>query len=132
MHNTHTAKTLHAAENISKLLTLPVPLTKHTHFFTCVITLASIVHLSHWASINISIDDEPLKQFIRLEIGALKILAGLWPCARKANQQVKKVAQEISSSRKLADLRSLGLISTDDDFMRSLGIEDVIDQGAHI
>ena len=43
--NVHAAKTIKAAQGISKLVQLPVPLVKHTHFFTCVITLASIVHL---------------------------------------------------------------------------------------
>jgi len=100
-------------------------LTKHTHFFTCVVTLASIVHLSHWAAVSTSIDDEPLKQFIRLEMGALKTLATVWPCARKANQQVKKVAQEISLSRKWTNMGDFGLITTDDDFIRSLGIGDI-------
>lgn len=111
---------------------LPVPLTKHTHFFTCVITLASIVHLSHWAAVNTSIDEEPLKQSIRLALGALKSLANLWPCAKMANQQVKKVAQEISLSRKLANLGDFGLISTDDDFIRSLVMEGTINQESQL
>merc|ERR1712098_578444 len=31
-HNVHAAKTIQAAQDISKLIQLPVPLVKHTHF----------------------------------------------------------------------------------------------------
>lgn len=122
-YNIHAAKTIQAAENISELIALPVPLVKHTHFFTCVVTLASIVNLSCWAALLPSSQDEALKQQIRLQTGALKTIASVWPSAQKAQQQVKSVAQEIFSSRKLAAEEGFWNTFTADEMMRSL-VED--------
>lgn len=99
-YNIHSAKIIQAAKNISGLIVLPVPLVQHTHFFTCVITLASIVHLSRWAAMLPLRQDEALKQTIRLQSGALKTIAHVWPSAQKAQQQVTSVAQEVFHSRK--------------------------------
>ena len=101
-YNVHAAKTIQAAQDISKLIQLPVPLAKHTHFFTCVITLASIVHLSSWSILLPLIQDEDLKQQLRLNTGALKTLWQIWPAAGKAFGQVKGVAQEIFAAKKQA------------------------------
>jgi len=98
-YNVHAAKTIQAAQDISKLISLPVPLAKHTHFFTCVVTLASITHLSCW---SLLLHDEDLKQQLRLNTGALKTLWQIWPSAGKAFGQVKGVAQEIFSAKKHA------------------------------
>src|SRR6187402_2511829 len=98
-YNVHAAKTIQAAQDISKLIQLPVLLTKHTHFFTCVVTLASIVHLSCW---SLLLHDEDLKQQLRLNTGALKTLNQIWPSAGRAFGQVKSVAQEIFTAKKRA------------------------------
>ncbi|RAL67083.1 hypothetical protein DID88_007863 [Monilinia fructigena] len=71
-YNLHASKTITAAQSISKLITLPIPLIRHTHFFTCVVTLASIV------------------SFILL----------VWPSAGRAFGQVKGVASEIWQRKK--------------------------------
>ncbi|KAI5787293.1 hypothetical protein EDC01DRAFT_181902 [Geopyxis carbonaria] len=90
----HTARTLLAANAISKLLTLPTPLVKHTPFFTCIITLACIVHLSA-CSWLLSGDEAFLaKERIRLGVGALKGLDGTWGVAAEVLGQVKWVARE--------------------------------------
>jgi len=98
-YNVHAAKTIKAAHDISKLISLPVPLAKHTHFFTCVVTLASITHLSCW---SLLLHDEDLKQQLRLNTGALKTLWQIWPSAGMAFGQVKSVAQEIFSAKQRA------------------------------
>ncbi|KAI1500432.1 N-terminal binuclear Zn cluster-containing/DNA binding domain-containing protein [Biscogniauxia marginata] len=67
--NIHTKHIITAACEISKMVTYNVPITSHTHFFTCVLTLSSIVHLSKWALYYVH-DEDDLRQQIRLNIGA--------------------------------------------------------------
>ncbi|KAI1333502.1 hypothetical protein F5Y15DRAFT_410322 [Xylariaceae sp. FL0016] len=97
--NLHTRHIITAACEISKMVTYNVPITSHTHFFTCVLTLSSIVHLSKWALYFIQ-DEDDLRQQIRLNIGALNKLSGVWKAAANASNQVKGVAQEIYRSKK--------------------------------
>ncbi|KAK4239844.1 hypothetical protein C8A03DRAFT_42547 [Achaetomium macrosporum] len=97
--NTHTRHTLTAASEISKMITQAVPITHHTHFFTCVITLSSIVHLSKWALYFVD-DEDHLRQQIRLNIGALNKLSKVWKAADTAWGQVRGVAQEIYREKK--------------------------------
>ncbi|KAK3938487.1 hypothetical protein QBC46DRAFT_389978 [Diplogelasinospora grovesii] len=97
--NAHTQHTIAAAREISKMVTQPVSILNHTHFFTCVVTLSSIVHLSKWALYFLD-DEEDLRQQIRLNIGALNKLSKVWKAANTAWGQVKGVAQEIYRSKK--------------------------------
>lgn len=120
--NIHTHHTLIAANEISKLITHRTPLLTHTHFFTCVITLSSIVHLSRWAqhfylpsassssnalllptpyqqTLSQGVDDD-LRGLIRLNIGALAELSSVWGAAGTAKGQVQGVAQEIYRGKK--------------------------------
>ena len=101
-YNIHAAKTIKAAQGISKLIQLPVPLIKHTHFFTCVVTLGSIVHLMCWSAMMPPTYDDDLKQQLRLNTGALKTLWQVWPAAGKAFGQVKGVAQDMYAAKKQA------------------------------
>ncbi|PTB62541.1 N-terminal binuclear Zn cluster-containing/DNA binding domain-containing protein [Trichoderma citrinoviride] len=100
LFNKHTKHTIASANGISKLITHRVPLLSHTHFFTCVITLSSIVHLNKWALFFIQHDDDDLRQQIRLNIGALNELSNVWGAADRARGQVKGVAQEIYHIKK--------------------------------
>lgn len=122
-YNVHAAKTIQAAREISKLITLPIPLVKHTHFFGCVVTLASIVHLSCWAALMPLMHDDDLRQQLRLNSGALKTLWQVWPSAGNAFGQVRGVAQEIYQAKKEAAERGFWGVLSDDDVMRSI-IED--------
>ncbi|PBP16701.1 c6 zinc finger domain containing protein [Diplocarpon rosae] len=122
-YNVHAAKTIQAAQDISKLIQLPVPLVQHSHFFTCVVTLASIVHLSCWSVLMPLMRDEDLKQQLRLNTGALKTLWQVWPAAGQAFAQVKRVAQEIYAGKKQAAEIGYWANLTDDEVMRSM-IED--------
>lgn len=99
-YNLHTRHIITAASSISKMVTYNVPIASHTHFFTCVLTLSSIVHLSKWAAVYWIEDEEDLRSQIRLNIGALNTLSGVWRAAATAGAQVKGVAQEIYQSRK--------------------------------
>ncbi|KAG9253914.1 N-terminal binuclear Zn cluster-containing/DNA binding domain-containing protein [Emericellopsis atlantica] len=99
--NTHTRHTIESATAISRLVTLPVPsLTTHTHFFTCVLTLSSIVHLSKWALDFVQYDDDDLRQLLRLNVGALSELSRVWPAADRARGQVRGVASEVYQAKK--------------------------------
>ena len=97
--NMHTQFTLMAAYEISKMITQPVPLLSHSHFFACVVTLSSIVHLSKWALYFIQ-DEDDLRQQIRLNVGALSKLSNVWKAAQTACGQVKGVAQKIYRAKK--------------------------------
>ncbi|KAK1987216.1 hypothetical protein LZ30DRAFT_580420 [Colletotrichum cereale] len=100
LFNAHTNHTVTSAAEISKMITHRVPLTSHTHFFTCVVTLSSIVHLSKWALFFVPSDDDELRQQIRLNIGALNELSAVWRAAGRASAQVRAVAQDIYRSKK--------------------------------
>lgn len=100
MFNTHTKHTVTAACAISELITHRVPLLSHTHFFTCVVTLSSIVHLSKWAVFFVPHDDDDLRQQIRLNIGALSHLSSVWTAANRARSQVRAVARDIYQLKK--------------------------------
>jgi hypothetical protein len=113
------------------MITHRVPLLSHTHFFTCVITLSSIVHLSRWALFFIPHDDDDLRQQIRLNIGALNHLSEVWVAADRARGQVKAVAQEIYTVKKqqrsnsefwlgLSQEEMLNRIATDDSIISEI------------
>jgi hypothetical protein len=123
VYNIHAAKMMQAADRISKLITLPIPLIKHSHFFTCVITLSSIVHLSCWAALLPSSHDEHIKQQIRLTTGGLKSISEVWPSAKRVGAQVKGVAQEVYNSRQAAAAEGFWGHFTQEEVMRSM-IED--------
>ena len=100
LFNAHTKHTIASATEISKLITHRVPLLSHTHFFTCVVTLSSIIHLSRWALYFVPHDDEDLRQQLRLNIGALNKLSEVWSAADRARGQVKGVAHDIYRIKK--------------------------------
>ncbi|KYK56961.1 glucoamylase [Drechmeria coniospora] len=127
LFNTHTKHTITSASAISTMITHRVPLLSHTHFFTCVITLSSIVHLSRWALFFIPHDDDDLRQQVRLNIGALNRLAEVWGAADRARGQVKAVAQEIYQAKKQQRLNSefwVGL--KQDEMMNTIAMDDSI------
>ncbi|KAH0552838.1 hypothetical protein GP486_006962, partial [Trichoglossum hirsutum] len=95
----HTAKTIGAADDIARLITLPTPLIKHTPFFTCAVTVASIVHLSSCSFLLTSDDARLAKERVRLSVGALKTLRDVWPVASTVLHQVKAVAREVYSRK---------------------------------
>ncbi|ETS86023.1 hypothetical protein PFICI_04048 [Pestalotiopsis fici W106-1] len=125
--NTHTRHIVTAAAEISKMVTYAVPITCHTHFFTCVLTLSSIVHLSKWALWFVQNDDD-LRQQIRLNIGALNKLSTVWSAASRASGQVKGVAQEIFRSKKAAQQNnaSFWVGFTQEEIISSMAADETI------
>ncbi|TVY22851.1 Transcription factor [Lachnellula hyalina] len=119
-YNVHAAKTVQAAQDISKLIAIPVPLLKHTHFFTCVVTLGSIVHLSCWSLLMPLTHDDDLRQQLRLNTGALKTLWQVWPSAGRAFRQVKGVAQDIFAAKKQLVENGYWPTLTDEDVMQNM------------
>lgn len=127
LYNAHTKHTISSAVEISKLITHRVPLLSHTHFFTCVITLSSIVHLSKWALSFVPHDDDDLRQQIRLNIGALNRMSDVWAAADKARGQVKGVAQEIyKAKRELQMNPQYWLGYSQEDMLNSLASDDTM------
>lgn len=125
--NAHTNHTVTSAGEISKMITHRVPLLSHTHFFTCVVTLSSIVHLSKWALFFISHDDDELRQQLRLNIGALNELSGVWRAAGTAGGQVKGVAQEIYRAKKASQISPAYWAGyTSEEVMTSIAADETI------
>lgn len=100
LKDVHTVKAMQAAKDICGLILLPCPMVKHTPFFSCAVTMSSIVFLSYWSFIATETGDTFIKDNIRLNIGVLKTLGELWPIANTVLGQVKGVAQELFKSRK--------------------------------
>ncbi|KAL2881091.1 hypothetical protein SGCOL_003381 [Colletotrichum sp. CLE4] len=120
-------RTTPTTAEISKMITHRVPLLSHTHFFTCVVTLSSIVHLSKWALFFIPHDDDDLRQQIRLNIGALNKLSAVWKAAGNALGQVKGVAQEIYRSKKASQINPTYWQGfTQDEVMNSIAADETI------
>jgi hypothetical protein len=115
--NLHTIRTIKAASHISKLVTLPGPLVKHTHFFVCALTLSSITHLSLWATLPVLSPDQDLRQKIRMNAGALKAIAPLYPSAEMGLRQMTNVSQKICANRKDAVGEVFWRDFIDDNFM---------------
>jgi hypothetical protein len=112
----HTAKALAAANTIAKLITLPAPLIKHSPFFTCVITLAAIVHLSACSWLLTGDEGFLAKERIRLGVGALKTLGEVWSVADCVLMQVKGVAREVFSLQIPAGTLRSGIITEEEVF----------------
>ena len=102
----HTAKALQAARDITQLVRLPSPLQNHASVLSCCVVLASIVHLSFWSFVVPDGEDASVKEVIRFDIGVLKSLGKLWPIAAAALGQVRGVAQEMLTSKRAMRIHS--------------------------
>ncbi|CAI6339686.1 unnamed protein product [Periconia digitata] len=110
----HTAKCLTSAENISSLIKLPGPLLKHTPFFTCVVVMASVVHLSYWSFLVPDGQDDIIKQSIRLDVGTLQQYSNTWGIAHVVLGQVRGVAHTLFNSKKAMSIHLWNNIAQDD------------------
>ncbi|RFU34515.1 hypothetical protein B7463_g1807, partial [Scytalidium lignicola] len=131
-YNIHAAKTIEAAQEISKLITLPTSIIKHTHFFVCAITLAAIIHLSCWSLQLPQIQDRDIKEQLRLSSGGLQALVKVWPAAGVSFAQVKSIAQELYTAKKAAAESVLWTPISDDDMMRSIIDDQNIMEDMHL
>jgi len=122
----HTRHTITAACEVSKMVTQAVPLLSHTHFFTCVLTMSSVVHLSKWALYFVQ-DEDDLRQQIRLNIGALNKLSEVWKSAGNASAQVRGVAQDIYRAKKAQQINPAFWVSfTQEQMISSLNADEGI------
>lgn len=96
----YTAKALSHAQSVSQLMLLPCPLNKHSPFFSCITTMASVVFLSYWSLCAVDGSDTAIREQIRLSLGTLRTLSEIWPIAGRVYGQVKMVAQELYAARK--------------------------------
>jgi hypothetical protein len=119
----HTAKCITSAENISTLIKLPGPLLNHTPFFTCVVVMASVVHLSYWSFLVPDGHDDIIKQSIRLDVGTLQQYSNTWPIAHVVLGQVRGVAHTLFNSKKAMSIHLWSSIAQDD------LIRNVIEEG---
>jgi hypothetical protein len=122
----HTAKCLTSAENISSLIRLPGPLLYHTPFFTCVVVMASVVHLSYWSFLVPDGQDDIVKQSIRLDVGTLQQYSNTWPIANVVLGQVRGVAHTLFNSKKAMSIHLWSNIDQHD------VIRNVIEEGGHV
>ncbi|KAF9692071.1 hypothetical protein EKO04_009987 [Ascochyta lentis] len=122
----HTAKCLTSAENISSLIRLPGQLLHHTPFFTCVVVMASVVHLSYWSFLVPDGQDDIVKQSIRLDVGTLQQYSNTWPIASVVLGQVRGVAHTLFNSKKAMSIHLWSNIAQGD------VIRDVIEEGGSV
>jgi hypothetical protein len=122
----HTAKCLTSAENISSLIKLPASLIHHTPFFTCVVVMASVVHLSYWSFLVPDGQDDNIKQSIRLDVGTLQQYGNTWPIAHVVLGQVRGVAHTLFNSKKAMSIHLWNNIAQDE------VIRNVILEGEHV
>ncbi|KAF3033092.1 hypothetical protein E8E12_004276 [Didymella heteroderae] len=122
----HTAKCLTSAENISSLIRLPGQLLNHTPFFTCVVVMASVVHLSYWSFLVPDGQDDIVKQSIRLDVGTLQQYSTTWPIANVVLGQVRGVAHTLFNSKKAMSIHLWSNIAQGD------VIRDVIEEGGNV
>lgn len=122
----HTAKCLTSAENISTLIKLPGPLLHHTPFFTCVVVMASVVHLSYWSFLVPDGQDDVIKQSIRLDVGTLQQYSNTWPIAHTVLGQVRGVAHTLWNSKKAMSIHLWSNIQHDE------VIRNVIEEGSGV
>lgn len=122
----HTAKCLASAENISSLIRLPGELLYHTPFFTCVVVMASVVHLSYWSFLVPDGQDDIVKQSIRLDVGTLQQYSNTWSIANVVLGQVRGVAHTLFNSKKAMSIHLWSNIAQGD------VIRDVIEEGGNV
>ncbi|KAH3940732.1 hypothetical protein HBI56_184460 [Parastagonospora nodorum] len=122
----HTAKCLTSAENISSLIRLPGQLVYHTPFFTCVVVMASVVHLSYWSFLVPDGQDDIIKQSIRLDVGTLQQYSNTWPIANVVLGQVRGVAHTLFNSKKAMSIHLWSNIEQHD------VIRNVIEEGGNV
>ncbi len=72
--------------------------------------MSSVVHLAYWSFFVADGEDSLVKEQIRLNIGALKTYADLWPVAKCVLGQVRGVAQEMFASKKMESLQYVDFV----------------------
>lgn len=82
----HTAQTTKAAESMSALVQLPCSITTHTPFFACGLALTTFVQLAQLEGYIGR--KETIRERLRLNVGALKLLGKVWSLVGTIRDQV--------------------------------------------
>lgn len=86
---------MRSAASISEMVTQRTPIRLRTHFFTWALVLSSLVHVSAWSMGLPLSEDEKIRQFIRLNIGALRQLSRRWETAACALIYVEDMVRDV-------------------------------------
>ncbi|APA09594.1 hypothetical protein sscle_05g043640 [Sclerotinia sclerotiorum 1980 UF-70] len=111
----HTKKTIEAAQTALNLYALPSPILLHTPLGICGITKATLANLSACAYVYDNKGDgnrgeregkestewRMARDRIRLGLGAIKVLAGVWEGARGTERELKIIARGVSADTSL-------------------------------
>ncbi|KAJ5178456.1 uncharacterized protein N7500_001155 [Penicillium coprophilum] len=94
---THTAKIVNAAVELSKLASLSTSVTGHTPFFACSLVLSSIV--------QVTVLSAPIGQpfgkhysYLALNIGVLKSMGSIWNVAASAVGKLRATTREVEAA----------------------------------
>jgi hypothetical protein len=112
MYWLHTKKTLDAAEAVLHLQALPVPIMSHSPLSILGLPLCLAVYLSACTYILKGDDWYRARDRIRLGLGGLKKIGEVWAVARKAETEIKLMAQSVFGSPR-APLQGMGDFPTD-------------------
>lgn len=94
----HTVKAIEASKELSDIAALPIPVLKHTPFFVCGLVLSCIVQLSA-CSVRERSRLQQYRDRVVLMTGVLRSLSPTWAISQYVLQQLKKVANEVFSTR---------------------------------
>jgi Fungal specific transcription factor domain len=92
---THTSKAIRAANEISKMTSMRVPLSVHTPCFTCAISKAAMVHLPAYTLETSLAAASTIKERLQLAVSALNTMGEAWPMAKMVKVQVSQYAREV-------------------------------------
>jgi Fungal Zn(2)-Cys(6) binuclear cluster domain/Fungal specific transcription factor domain len=92
---THTSKAIRAANEISKMTSIRVPLSVHTPCFTCAMSKAAMVHLPAYTLETSLVAARTIKERLQLAISALTTMGEAWPMAKMVKVQVSQYAREV-------------------------------------
>jgi hypothetical protein len=92
---THTSKAVRAANEISKMTSIRVPLSVHTPCFTCAISKAAMVHLPAYTLETSLVAARTIKERLQLAVSALTTMGEAWPMAKMVKMQVSQYAREV-------------------------------------
>jgi len=93
--DTHSTKTIHAANKLSDLILLPGSLTDHSPFFICTVALSAMVMLSAYSLAFNDARADAMKERIILAAGALSRLSETWAVAVPILREIQKAARGV-------------------------------------
>lgn len=91
----HTSKAIRAANEISKMTSMRVPLSVHSPCFTCAISKAAMVHLPAYTLETSLAAASTIKERLQLAVSALTTMGEVWPMAKMVKVQVSQYAREV-------------------------------------